>query len=131
MPPKATVPAPPHPTTKIKELYVWVEPIRKLYTNDMGRFPVGSRSGNYFIMLAYYVDSNIILVEPFQSRHNRHRLAAANRIISRLQKNGHNVDLQILDNEYSTTYKLKIEENGSQNSNSFPPTCTTATQPNE
>ena len=30
--------------------------------------------------------------------------------MSRLQKNGHNVDLQILENECSTAYKLQIEE---------------------
>ena len=76
----------------------------------MGRFPVRSLSGSYFIMLAYHVDANVILVDPFQSRHDRHHLAAANRVMSRLQKNDHNVDLQILDNECSTAYKLQIEE---------------------
>ena len=75
----------------------------------MGRFPVLSRSGNYFTMLAYHVDSNVILVKLIQARHDRHRLAAANRIMSQLQKNGHNVDLQILENECRTAYKLQIE----------------------
>ena len=76
----------------------------------MGQSPVGSRSGNYFIMLSYHLDSNVILVKPFQSRHYCHCLAAANCITSRIQKNGHNVDLQILDNKCSTAYKLQIEE---------------------
>ena len=75
----------------------------------MGRFPVLSRSVNYFIMLAYHVDSNVILVEPLQSHHDCHRLVAANRIMYRLQNNSHNVDLQILDNKCSTAYKLQIE----------------------
>ena len=57
-------------------------PISKLYTDNMGRFPVRSRSGNYFIMLAYHVDSNVILADPFQSCHDLHRLAVANRIMS-------------------------------------------------
>ena len=61
-------------------------------------------------MLTYHVDSNVILVEPFQSQHDRHRLAAANRIMSRLQKKGHTVNLQILGNECSTAYKIQIEE---------------------
>ena len=56
----------------------------KLYSDDMGRFPIRSRNGNYFIVLAYHVDTNVILVEPFQSRHDRHRLAAADRITTRL-----------------------------------------------
>ena len=79
-------------------------------TNDMGHFPVRSRSGDYFIMLVYHVDANIILVEPFQSRYDRHRLSAADRIISCLHKNGHDVDLQILDNECSAAYKIQIKK---------------------
>ena len=75
----------------------------------MGQLPVCSRIGNYFIVIAYCVDSNVILVEPFQSRQNHHHLTVANRIMSRLQKNGQNVDLQILDNKCSTAYKIQIE----------------------
>ena len=58
-------PVPRPPMTKSKELYITTEPISKLYTDDMGRFPVCSRSGNNFIMLSYHVDTNVILVEPF------------------------------------------------------------------
>ena len=64
------------PALKSKELYVFTQPISKLYTDNMGRFPVRSRSGNHYIMLAYHADTNAILVEPFQSRHNRHRSEA-------------------------------------------------------
>ena len=84
--------------------------MRKRYSDDMGRFPVCSRNSNYFIMLAYHVECNVILVKPFQSRHDRHRLAAADRIMTRFDKNGHAVDLLILDNECSAAYKLQIEE---------------------
>ena len=76
----------------------------------MGRFPIRSRRGNNFIMLAYHVDTNVILVEPFASRHDPHRLAAADRIMANLTKQGHGVDLQILNNDCSATYKLQIEE---------------------
>ena len=74
MSPKETATAPPHPATNTKELYVRIDTISKLYTNNMGCFPVRSCSSNYFIMIAYHVDLNVILVEPFQSRHDRHRL---------------------------------------------------------
>ena len=67
-----TGPVPRPPKTKSKELYITTEPIRKLYTDDMGRFPVRSRSGNNFLMLYYHVDTNVILVDPFESRHDRH-----------------------------------------------------------
>ena len=60
------------PTPSTQELHVTIEPISKLYTDDMGRFPIRSRSGNQYIMLAYHCDSNAILVEPFQSHHDRH-----------------------------------------------------------
>ena len=76
----------------------------------MGAFPVRSRSGNYYIMLAYHVDTNAIVVEPFQSKHDRHRLAKSNRMMTRLKKNGHSVDLQILDNECSAAYREQITE---------------------
>ena len=84
--------------TKSQELFIRTEPISKLYTDDMGRFLIRSRQGNNFIMLAYHVDTNVILVEPFASHHNRHRLASANCIMANLTKRGHGIDLQILDN---------------------------------
>ena len=72
-------------------------------------------------MLAYPVDSKIILVEPFQSRHDCHRLAAAKPIMYRLQKNGQNVDLQILDNKCINTYKIQIKEKWKSTFHLVPP----------
>ena len=96
--------------TTSKELYITTEPISKLYTDDMGRFPVCYRSGNHFLMFSYHSDTDVILVYPFESRHDRHRLAAADQIMNHLIKRGHGVDLQILDNECSAAYKLYIKE---------------------
>ena len=48
-------PVPREPMTKSKELFIITEPISKLYTDDMGRFPFRSCIGNNFIMLAYHV----------------------------------------------------------------------------
>ena len=100
----------PLPTAKAKDIYVYTDPISKLYTDDMGRFPVHSRSGNHYIVLDYHVDTNTILVEPFQSRQDRHRIAAYNRIMTRLNKRGHTVDLQILDNKSRQAYKQTIQD---------------------
>jgi hypothetical protein len=96
------------PAERSQQLFIVVEPISKLYTDDMGRFPVRSRSGNHYIMLAYHADCNVILVEAFESRHDRHRVAAYDRIMERLKRGGHSVDLQVLDNEASALYKLAI-----------------------
>ena len=79
-------PVPIEPMTKSKELFIRTAPTSKLYTDDMGSFPVRSRSGNNFIMLAYHVDTNVILVEPFASRHDRHSLAATDCIMANLAK---------------------------------------------
>ena len=98
------------PPEKSKELYVYTDPISKLYTDNMGRLSVHSRSGNHNIMLSYHVDTNTILVEPFQSRQDRHRIASYDRIMTRLKKCGHTVNLQILDNEASQAYKQTIQD---------------------
>ena len=86
------------PPEKSKELYVYTDTIRKMYTDGMGCFLVLSCSGNHYIMLDYHVDTNTILVEPFQSLQDRHRIAAYNRIMTRLKKRGHTFNMQILDN---------------------------------
>ena len=82
--------------------------INKLYTDDTGRFPIRSQSGNQYLMIAYHQPTNAILVEPFQSRRDVHRITAYNNIMTRINNNNHRVDLQILDNEASTTYKNTI-----------------------
>ena len=60
-------------------------------------------------MLAYHVDTNTTLVEPLQSRQDRHCIAAYNRIMTHLKNRGHTVDLQILDNKAIQAYKLTIQ----------------------
>ena len=53
------------PAVKSQELLIQVDPIRNLYTDDMGRFSVFSCIGNQYIMLAFYINTNAILVELF------------------------------------------------------------------
>ena len=38
--------------TKSNKLYIKTDPISKLYTDDMGRFTVLSRTGNKFLMIS-------------------------------------------------------------------------------
>ena len=59
-------------------------------------------------MLAYHCDSNTIFVAPSKTRKDKHRLEAYKSIITRLQKNGMSVNLQILDNEASSKFKHLI-----------------------
>ena len=70
----------------------------------MGRFPIRSRSGHCYIMIALYCNINSILIEHFQYHNERHHIAAYSRIMTRLCERGHAVDLQVLDNEASKEY---------------------------
>ena len=81
------------PTTKSNELFVVVEPVSKLYTDDMGRFPLCSHSGHRYIILALHCSSNVILIEPFQFCHDRHCIEAYSHIMTRLRERGHMVDV--------------------------------------
>ena len=81
------------PPIKTKELHIWDEPISKLYTDDYGRFTIRSRSGNKYIMIAYYCDSNTILQAPFSNRKTKHRIWAYNSIMKRLADQRHQVDV--------------------------------------
>ena len=65
----------------VNELHIHVHPIFKLYTDDTGRFPVRSQSGNQCIMIVHHCNSNAILAEPFKTRANKHRLIAYNSIM--------------------------------------------------
>ena len=103
-------PAPDLPAEKSGELHIRVAHISRIYTDDTGRFPVRSRSGNQYVMIAYHCDSNAILAAPFKSRKDIHRLAAYDSIMRRLKARGFDVDLHILDNEASKAYKDLITE---------------------
>ena len=98
------------PSVQSKELHVWVEPISKIYTDNMGRFPVCSRSSNRYIMRAYHVNTNAILVSAFQSCNDQHCMAAYNSIMSSLKSKGRSVDIQVLDNEASSKYCCTIDD---------------------
>ena len=96
------------PPIKTKELHIWNQPISKLYTDDFGIFPIMSRSGNEYIMIAYHCALNTILQAPFANRKNRHRIQSYNTIMKRLADWEHQVDVQILDNEFGADFKRTI-----------------------
>ena len=76
------------PATIPNKLFIVVKPVSKIYTDDMGRFPIPSRSGHLYIMLTFHCDSNSILIEPFQYPHDRHCIASYSRIMTRLRERG-------------------------------------------
>ena len=98
------------PSTTSRELHIHTVHTSKLYTDDTGRFPIKSRSRNQYLMVAYHWDPNTILVAPFKTRKDKQRLEAYKSIMTRLRKNGMSVNLQILDNDASSKFKLLITE---------------------
>ena len=61
------------PEEPSRELHVHVRHVSRLYTDDTGKFPLHSRSGNQYIMVAYHCDVNVIMECPFKTRKARHR----------------------------------------------------------
>jgi hypothetical protein len=82
----------------------------KLYTDDMGCFPIRVRLGNQYVMIAYHIDGNLILQKAFQTKANKHRISAFNTIMERLAAHGLSVDLNIRDNAATVDFKWVITE---------------------
>ena len=61
-------------------------------------------------MVAYHCDSNAIFFAPFKTRKDKHRMEAYKSVMTRLQKNGMSVNLQILNDEASSKFKHLITE---------------------
>ena len=87
-------------------------PLSKLFTDDTGRFPIRARSGNQYLMVAYHQQTNAILVRPFASKADTHRIPTYEAIMAKFTSRGQMVNLHILDNEASAAYKAAITANG-------------------
>ena len=61
-------------------------------------------------MIAYHCGSKQILQAPFVKSKYKHSIRAYNSIMRRLADRGHQVDVQILDNEFSVYFKRNIVE---------------------
>lgn len=103
-----SLPKPETPPTPTNELHVWDGPINKLFLDGTGKFPTRARSGNQYIMIAYHHSTNCILMEPYKTKADHHRIQAYHNIMDRLQARGHSVDLHIMDNEISADFKKAI-----------------------
>ena len=105
MPPAPPVPPIDPSVSPDNELYVSVDPINKLYTDNTGRFLVRSYRGNQYIMIASHFNYNAILQVPFQTVKYMHRIAAYSFIMKCLKSCNHSGDLQILYNKSSADYR--------------------------
>ena len=97
-------------TAPTNEVTIVEVPISTLYTDDMGRFPIRAQSGNQYIMVAFHDATNVILVEPFKSKGDHHRIPAYDNLMNRLKRRGLTVDMQFMDNEVSAKFLHNITE---------------------
>ena len=82
----------------------------KIYTDQTGRFPVTSRKGNNYILVAYHFDSNTIHAEPLKTRSGLDLTAAYQKIHSLLTNRGLRPHLHILDNECPNVLNFIMRE---------------------
>ena len=102
-------------TLKLKQrdiyVHVWEEK-DVVYTDQTGRFPTTSSRGNRYLMVMYFIDGSLILMEPMKSRHENEMIRAHNVLITRLKERNFAPKKQILDNEISKGYEKAICEHG-------------------
>ena len=82
----------------------------KIYIDQTGRFPINSRRGYKYIMIAYDYDSNNILAEPINSRTSLHIKYAYQTMRKLLCIRGLTPRMHVLDNECSKVLKEYTEE---------------------
>jgi hypothetical protein len=97
--------------TSAATIEIHTVPINRIFTDDTGRFTPRSRSGNQYIMIALHTASNAILVQPFASKHDSHRIPAYNKMYERLAAAGSAPTMHILDNEASAAFQRAITSN--------------------
>lgn len=86
-------------------------PLTRLFSDDTGRFTPRARSGNQYIMVALHADSNAILIRPFASKSDAHRIAAYQDIFARLAAANRLPTVHIMDNEASPAFQRAITAN--------------------
>ena len=113
--PPSPVPEPDSPeeendTYISNELHIKTVRISEIYTDDTGRLPVTSRTGNQYIMVAYHCYANAIISVPFDTRKDKDSMFSYNAIMQCLKDSNMLVNLHILDNEVSEEYKKIIKD---------------------
>lgn len=100
-----------HPTVRYVAVSSIYEPTGKVvYTDQTGKFPYISISGNNYIMVIYDYDSNAILMEPIGNRKGPTLLAAHQQLHARLTNAGLRPSYIMLNNECSNAVKNFLTE---------------------
>jgi hypothetical protein len=82
-----------------------------MYTDLTGTFPVRSFRNNVYIFVAYIYDINAILARPMPTKNDAAMNTAFKSIIDTLQHNNIPINLNVMDNECSSTVAAFIRSN--------------------
>lgn len=88
--------------------------LSKTYSDQTGRFPVQSSSGNNYIFILYHFNSNGILAQPIKNRSATEILQAWKKCFDILKGKNLHPDLHILDNECSQDLKTAFKTSNVQ-----------------
>ena len=109
---------------KKKDVYIKVYNVREtIFSDQTGKFPTRSKSGNKYIMVMVEIDSNAILVEPMKSRNDDEMIRAYDVLVTRLQRAGIIPRKHVLDNEVSNNMKEHIRKDWKLELELVPPGC--------
>ena len=97
------------------------KPTGQTYSDQTGKFPVTSSSGNAYLFILYDYDSNAILAEPIKNRSAESILEAYKICHARLSKAGLKPKLHRLDNECSRILKEYMTEEAQVDYQIVPP----------
>ncbi len=74
---------------KVRDVYIKVYNARETtFSDQTGRFPTRSKSGNKYIMVMVAIDSNAILVEPLKCCKDAELICGYNALLLRLRRAG-------------------------------------------
>jgi len=79
-----------------------------IYTDQTGKFPTKSRSGNRYIMVMVAIDSHAILVTPMKNKTDQEMRLAYLSLLKRVKNAGAQVLKHVLDNECSDKMREMI-----------------------
>ena len=96
---------------KERDVYIKIVEARgTIYTDQTGKFPVKSISGNQYLMILVEIDSNAVLVEPMSSRKDAEMQRAYLALLQRLKRAKVVPTKHVLDNECSNSMKNLIRD---------------------
>ena len=84
-------------------------PTDTMYTDQTGKFPFCSSSGQKYQVVAHHVNSKWALIKTTSRRTKGELIGSRRKILTRMKQRGIIPKHQVLENEISEAYKAEIE----------------------